>query len=113
MLAYTKRRPNMRTQLPIIMIMLILLTGCSYTPKIDTVGRSGTFPDTQAERLTNDIQICKRYADEHTFRLYDTLNQGWGAYFHYATLGIVPKRESAYKRRVDQCLRGRGHSVID
>jgi hypothetical protein len=94
-------------------IMLISLTACSYNPKIDTVGRSGTFPDTQAERLTNDIQHCRQYADEHTFRIYDTLNQGWGAYFHYATLGIVPKRESKYRQRVDQCLRGRGHSVID
>ena len=96
-----------------MIITVILLAGCSYTPKIDTVGRSGTFPDTQAERLTDDIQICKQYADEHTFRLYDTLNQGWGAYFHFATLGIVPKRESKYKQRVNQCLRGRGHSVID
>jgi len=96
-----------------MIITVILLAGCSYNPRIDTVGRSGTFPNTQAERLTDDIQICKQYADEHTFRLYDTLNQGWGAYFHYATLGIVPKRESAYKRRVNQCLRGRGHSVID
>ena len=103
---------NQRT-ITIMITLLISLTACGYNPKIDTVGRSGTFPDTQAERLTNDIQHCRQYADEHTFRIYDTLNQGWGAYFHYATLGIVPKRESKYRQRVNQCLRGRGHSVID
>ena len=95
-----------------ILVVLISLTACSYNPKIDTVGRSGTFPDTQAERLTNDLHHCRQFADENTFRLYDTLNQGWGAYFHYASLGIIPKRESVYKRRVDDCLTGRGHSVV-
>jgi hypothetical protein len=104
----------MKTAKTIITItMLISLTACGYNPRIDTVGRSGTFDTSQAERLTNDIQHCRQYADEHTFRIYDTLNQGWGAYFHYATLGIVPKRESKYRARVNQCLRGRGHSVID
>jgi hypothetical protein len=104
----------MKTAKTIITItVLISLTACSYNPRIDTVGRSGTFPTTQAERLTNDIQHCRQYAAENTSRLYDTLNQGWGAYFHYATLGIVPKRESKYRQRVNQCLRGRGHSVID
>lgn len=95
-----------------ILLVLISLTACAYNPRVDTHGRSGTFTEDQASEITNDIQHCREFADEHTFRLYDTLNQGWGAYFHYATLGIVPKRESAYKRRVDDCLRGRGHSVV-
>ena len=93
-------------------MIVISLTACSYNPKIDTVGRSGTFPDTQAERLTNDLHHCKQFADENTFRLYDTLNWGWGQYFHIATLGIVPAREMKYKTRVQKCLEGRGHSVI-
>jgi hypothetical protein len=95
-----------------IVLALISLTACAYNPRVDTHGRSGTFTEDQASEITNDIQHCRQFADEHTFRLYDTLNQGWGAYFHYATLGIVPKRESVYKRRVDDCLRGRGHSVV-
>jgi hypothetical protein len=95
-----------------IFVALISLTACAYNPRVDTHGRSGTFTEDQASEITNDIQHCRQFADEHTFRIYDTLNQGWGAYFHYATLGIVPKRESVYKRRVDDCLRGRGHSVV-
>ena len=96
----------------LLMMTLISLTACAYNPRVDTHGRSGTFTADQASEITNDIQHCRQFADEHTFRLYDTLNQGWGAYFHYATLGIVPKRESVYKRRVDDCLKGRGHSVV-
>ena len=95
-----------------ILLVLISLTACAYNPRVDTHGRSGTFTEDQASEITNDIQHCRQFADEHTFRIYDTLNQGWGAYFHYATLGIVPKRESVYKRRVDDCLTGRGHSVV-
>jgi hypothetical protein len=97
----------------VVLLGLISTTACTYSPRVDTVGRSGTFPETKADRLTDDIAICRQYADEHTIRTYDTLNQLWGAYFHYASLGIVPKRESKYKERVNQCLRGRGHSVID
>ena len=97
----------------VVLLGLISTTACTYSPRVDTVGRSGTFPETTAPRLTDDIEICRSYADEHTIRTYDTLNQLWGAYFHYASLGIVPKRESKYKERVNQCLRGRGHSVID
>ena len=91
---------------------MVMMANCSYNPRIDTVGRSGTFPDTQAERLTNNVMLCKQFADENTFRTYDTLNFGWGQYMHYATLGIIPARELKYRTRVQKCLEGRGHSVI-
>ena len=95
-----------------VILTALTLTNCAYKPVIDTAGRSGTYNEDKAKEITNDIQHCRQFADEHTFRLYDTLNQGWGAYFHYASLGIIPKRESVYKRRVDDCLKGRGHSVV-
>ena len=91
---------------------LVFLTNCAYNPKIDTMGRSGTYPTDQAKKITDDIQHCQQFADKNTFRLYDTLNYGWGQYFHIATLGIVPAREMKDKTRVQKCLEGRGHSVI-
>ena len=92
---------------------MVLLANCSYNPKIDTMGRSGTYPTDQAKKITNDIMLCQQFADKNTFRTYDTLNFGWGQYMHYATLGIIPARELKYKTRVQRCLEGRGHSVID
>ena len=91
---------------------LVLLTNCAYNPKIDTAGRSGTFPEAKAVEITNDIQHCKQFADENTFRLYDNVNWAWGQYWHIGTLGIIPARESKYKQRVQKCLEGRGHSVV-
>tara|TARA_R110002126_G_scaffold280980_1_gene428632 strand:- start:469 stop:783 length:315 start_codon:yes stop_codon:yes gene_type:complete len=102
---------NRLKQITMIMAMA-LLANCSYNPKIDTMGRSGTYPTDQARKITNDIMLCQQFADKNTFRLYDTLNYGWGQYFHIATLGIIPAREMKYKTRVQQCLEGRGHSVI-
>tara|TARA_R110000796_G_scaffold251978_1_gene384672 strand:- start:874 stop:1242 length:369 start_codon:yes stop_codon:yes gene_type:complete len=91
---------------------MVMLANCAYNPKIDTAGRSGTFPEAKAVEITNDVQHCQQFADANTFRLYDTLNWGWGQYFHIATLGIVPARELKYKTRVQKCLEGRGHSVV-
>jgi hypothetical protein len=96
-----------------IITMLISLTACSYNPKIDTAGRSGTFPEAKAVEVTNDLQHCKQFADDNTFRLYDNINWAWGQYWHIGTLGIIPARESRYRQRVQKCLEGRGHSVID
>jgi hypothetical protein len=93
-------------------LAFLALTNCAYNPVIDTAGRSGTFESDQAKKITDDIQHCQELADKNTFRPYDSLQQVWSGYFHYASLGIIPKREWKYKERVQACLKGRGHSVI-
>jgi len=91
----------------------LTLAGCSYNPVIDTAGRSGTFPNAQAVEITNDIQHCRKLADEHTIRTLDTVQEGVNMYVSYGTFGIIPRRESTYKVRVRKCLEGRGHSVLN
>ena len=103
---------TMKTKIITLIFACVLMNACAYNPVVDTAGRSGTFTDDMAREITNDIQHCQKLADKNTFRLYDSANQVWGAYFHYATLGIVPPREWKYKTRVQDCLKGRGHSVI-
>lgn len=92
---------------------MILLTGCAYNPKIDTRGRSGTHDSDQARNITNDVNHCRTVAGAMTNRAWDEYKQLTNLYFTTVTLGIVPLREKTYVRRVKQCLRGRGHSVID
>ena len=94
-------------------VILLLVTGCSYKPVIDTAGRSGTFPEQKAVEITNDIQHCKELADEHTIRTWDAWSQAVNMYASYGTLGIIPRKESTYRVRVRKCLEGRGHSVIN
>ena len=96
-----------------VLIALIVASGCSYQPIIDTVGRSGTYTESKADQITNDVQHCKQLADEHTVTSMDQVQTAMNWYFSTATLGIIPRKESTFKKRVRRCLEGRGHSVID
>ena len=46
--------------------LVLCLTNCAYNPVIDTAGRSGTFNDTKAVEITNDLQHCKTIAKNNT-----------------------------------------------
>ena len=96
-----------------VLIALIVASGCSYQPIIDTGGRSGTYAENKAAEITNDVQHCKQLADEHTVTSIDQVQTAMNWYFSTATFGIIPRKESTYKKRVRRCLEGRGHSVID
>ena len=96
-----------------LLIAVVVLSGCSYQPIIDTGGRSGTYAKNKAAEITNDVQHCKQLADEHTVKTVDQVQTAMNWYFSTATLGIIPRKESTYKKRVRRCLEGRGHSVID
>ena len=96
-----------------VLIALIAASGCSYQPIIDTGGRSGTYAENKAAEITNDVQHCKQLADEHTVTSLDQVQTAMNWYFSTATFGIIPRKESTYKKRVRRCLEGRGHSVID
>ena len=97
----------------VIIAGFFFLAGCSYQPIIDTGGRSGTYAENKAAEITNDVQHCKDLADEHTVKTVDQVQTAMNWYFSTATFGIIPRKESTYKKRVRRCLEGRGHSVID
>tara|TARA_E500000318_G_scaffold111512_2_gene130382 strand:- start:73 stop:390 length:318 start_codon:yes stop_codon:yes gene_type:complete len=97
----------------ILLVTVVALSGCSYQPIIDTGGRSGTYPENKAAEITNDVQHCKQLADEHTVTSIDQVQTAMNWYVSTATLGMIPRKESTYKKRVRRCLEGRGHSVID
>lgn len=96
-----------------LLMAVFFMTACSYQPIIDTGGRSGTYAENKAAEITNDVQHCKKLADEHTVKTVDQVQTAMNWYFSTATLGIIPRKESTYKKRVRRCLEGRGHSVID
>lgn len=90
----------------------LMMTACSYKPVIDTAGRSGTFTEDKAREITNDIQHCEQLVDQHINRTWDSTQQAVNWYFSTASLGIIPRKESAYRSAVRRCLTNRGHSVI-
>jgi hypothetical protein len=98
----------------IISLLLITLAGCyTYKPVIDTAGRSGTFNEVRAEKITDDIILCTKFS-------YDTLSdsqefQAWiiDNILRPASLGVVSKADDTRKNYIRKCLNNRGHSVLN
>lgn len=103
----------MKHNILIPVVCTSLLSACSYSPIVDTAGRSGAYDEDRAREITNDIQHCQKLADENTNRTIDAITQVTNLYASVGTLGMIPRKESTYKTRVRKCLEGRGHSVID
>lgn len=95
-------------------LLLILVTSCStYKPVVDTAGRSGTFPHTKAEDITNDIILCEKFAEK---TLSDSQEfQAWliDNILRPASLGVVSKAEDTRKNYTRKCLINRGHSLLN
>ena len=95
-------------------LLLILVTNCAkYTPIVDSVGRSGTFNEVKAERITDDIILCTSLAEK---MLSDSQEaQAWiiDNILRPASLGVVSKAEDTKKNYIRNCLKGRNHNVIN
>lgn len=82
-----------------IILLFLLITNCSYHPVIDTKGRTGTFDNSRAEELTDDIQHCKTLAKENSNSVENALS-------------VFFTNQSRYKTIYKNCLTGRNHSVV-
>ena len=91
----------------------LLLQGCSYKPIIDSSGRSGTFNNSTAQNITNDIILCQELAKKNTNDLVESYKVVHNWYLRPSTLWLMPKAEYTNKKLVKNCLQGRGHNVIN
>ena len=94
-------------------ISLTLLNACSYRPIIDSNGRSGTFNNSTAENITNDIILCQELAKENTNQLVESYKVVHNWYLRPSVLWLMPKAEYTNKNLVKNCLTNRGHSVLN
>tara|TARA_Y100001972_G_scaffold2774_1_gene3095 strand:+ start:11 stop:289 length:279 start_codon:yes stop_codon:yes gene_type:complete len=86
----------------LIATLVCSLNACStYKPVIDTVGRSGTFDESRAERISDDIILCQELAKTNTTFL--------GNINHWI---LSPKAETQYEHIVKTCINNRGHSLL-
>lgn len=95
------------------MLSLSLLQACSYRPIIDSNGRSGTFNNSTAENITSDIIICEQLAKKNTNDLVESYKVVHNWYLRPSTLWLMPKAEYTNNKLVRNCLKGRGHNVIN
>ena len=90
-------------RLSVMILLIMLISNCTtYKPIVDTAGRSGTFPNTKAEEITNDLQHCEMIADKNT--------SFFGNLGHLITSPIA---ETKYKMIYKNCMKNRGHSVLN
>ena len=86
----------------IIFIFLFCFSCSTYKPIVDSAGRSGTFPNAKAEEITNDLQHCKMIAQDNS--------SFWG---NVGYLMTSPTAETKYKMIYKNCMRNRGHSILN
>ena len=97
----------------LLMLSMTLLQACSYRPIIDSSGRSGTFNSSTAENITNDIILCQELAKKDTNDLVESYKVVHNWYLRPSTLWLMPKAEYTNNKLVRNCLKGRGHNVIN
>lgn len=94
-------------------IFVTFLQGCSYKPIIDSNGRSGTFNNSQAENITNDIILCEQIAENNTNVLVESYKVVHNWYLRPSTLWLMPKAEYNREKFIRNCLKNRGHSLLN
>ena len=85
-----------------LIFLIIFVQGCSYNHIIDTAGRSGTFNETKAVEITNDIQHCDTIAKK---------NSNFVTNITYWVLS--PTMDTKYEDLSRKCLQNRGHSILN
>ena len=95
------------------LFLLLILPQCAYKPVLDSAGRSGTFPESKAVEISNDIQHCEYQAKKNTNKLYETSKKTYNWLLRPKLLWLSPKANDDYKMIMVNCLSNRGHSVLN
>ena len=92
---------------------MLMITSCSYqNPVIDTAGRSGTFDESRADHITNDLHHCKMIAKENTNNLLEGFKVVHNWYVRPSLLFLPDEMEYTYEPMVNKCMTLRGHAVL-
>ena len=88
----------------------LFLFGCSYTPVVDSRGKSSANIDGDMDRFHDDLYTCKDIVKDNTNSVLNASKKVYNA-FRWRLLWMSPKLETN-KDMVDKCLVGRGYSVL-
>ena len=93
-------------------LIMLLISSCGYNPVIDTAGKSGSFDESRADQITNDLQHCKTLAKENTNDLLEGFKVVHNWYIRPSLLFLPDKMDYTYKPMVNKCMTLRGHAVL-
>jgi len=98
----------------LILLGLILnLTNCAYKPIVDTKGRTGTWNESRAAELTDDIQHCTKLAEDNTNKAVEAGKGFYNFFIRPQTLWLSPEAKYDRETYIRNCLKGRNHNVIN
>lgn len=101
----------MKTLLGLLLILVI--NNCAWKPIVDTKGRTGTHNSAQAENLSDDIKLCEMIAEENTNKVVEVGKGFYNYFIRPQTLWLSPEAKYDRENYMRNCLRGRGHNVIN
>ena len=97
----------------LLAVFATLLQACVPKMVVDTKGRSGTFDYSRAEDLTNDKILCEELVKENVNLVFDYTRFAFAKYVELGTVGIIKADELKSKKINRECLKGRGHSILN
>ena len=93
--------------------VMLMITSCSYQdPVIDTAGRSGTFDESKADQITNDLHHCKMIAKQNTNNLLEGFKVIHNWYVRPSLLFLPDEMQYTYEPMINKCMTLRGHAVL-
>ena len=90
------------------LLVMLMITSCSYKPIVDNRGLKGK---EVSFRYNDDLSTCKEIAKENT-PVYEPLKYAYNWYVRPQLLWLPDKAPYTYKAMVNKCLTNRGHSII-
>jgi len=103
----------MKKTILISTILVSFLNACVPNVVVDTKGRSGTFNYSTAEDLTNDKILCEQLVKDNVNLAFDYSRYAFAKYVEIGTIGLIKADELKSKKINRECLKNRGHSVLD
>ena len=112
-----KKKTNYKSIFRVSMVLLLLicgavfLAGCSTTPIVDSRGKSSANIEGTAERYHDDYYTCVSIVDDNTNDFVDTSKVVYNK-LRWRVLWLSPKLQTK-QDLVNNCLEGRGYSVLN
>ena len=95
----------------ILIALMVSLTACASTPVIDSRGGSGNIAH-NAERQHDDLYTCTAIAEDETNDLLELGKKSVNWVIRPKTLWLMPKLTDTKKEIIENCMKGRGFSIL-
>ena len=94
-----------------IILILFLLGGCTYTPIVDSRGKSSANLESSMNRYHDDLETCRAIANDNSNEFINGSKVVYNQ-FRWRVLWLSPKLKTK-NDMINKCMEGRGYSVLN